>query len=114
VTMMIPLFKTHELKDDASKGIEVNGKSLFAVRKNGEIYLYWNRCPHIGTPLDWEEDKFLDADNALIQCATHGALFEIDSGRCLVGPCRGKHLQPVAFELADGVVSVAEASLRGA
>ena len=112
--MMIPLFKTHELKDDASKGIEVNGKRLFAVRKNGEIYLYWNRCPHIGTPLDWEEDKFLDADNALIQCATHGALFEIDSGRCLVGPCRGKHLQPVAFELADGVVSVAEASLRRA
>ena len=109
--MMLPLFHTHELKDDCAKGIEVAGKRLFAVRKKGEIYVYWNRCPHIGTPLEWEEDKFLDADNALIQCATHGALFQIDNGKCLVGPCRGKHLKPVAFELADGVVSIPEAVL---
>jgi nitrite reductase/ring-hydroxylating ferredoxin subunit len=105
--MLIPLFRTHELQDDAAKGIEVQGKQLFAVRKKGEIFLYWNRCPHIGTPLEWEKDKFLDTDKALIQCATHGALFEIGSGRCLVGPCRGKHLKPVPFELADGTVSVA-------
>ncbi len=109
--MLIPLFRTHELQDDAAKGIEVQGKQLFAVRKKGEIFLYWNRCPHIGTPLEWEKDKFLDTDKALIQCATHGALFEIGSGRCLVGPCRGKHLKPVPFELANGTVSVAEAEL---
>ena len=85
--MMVKLFSTHELKDDSAKGIEIDGKRLFAVRKQGQIHVYWNRCPHLGTPLEWEEDKFLDGDNALIQCATHGALFQIETGKCLVGPC---------------------------
>ena len=110
--MMVKLFSTHELKDDSAKGIEIDGKRLFAVRKQGQIHVYWNRCPHLGTPLEWEEDKFLDGDNALIQCATHGALFHIETGKCLVGPCRGKHFQRVPFELADGVVSVAEAVFK--
>ena len=49
--MMVKLFSTHELKDDCAKGFEIEGKRLFAVRKKGEIHLYWNRCPHLGTPL---------------------------------------------------------------
>ena len=52
--MMVKLFGTHELKDDCAKGFEIEGKRLFAVRKKGEIHLYWNRCPHLGTPLEWE------------------------------------------------------------
>lgn len=110
--MLVPLFRTHELAENSAKGIEIEGRNLFAVRKRGEIYVYWNRCPHIGTPLEWEKDKFLDAENALIQCATHGALFQINDGLCLVGPCRGKHLKPVPFEISDGMVSVAEAVLH--
>ena len=109
---MIELFTVNDIEEGKSKGIDLDSFYMFAVKKDNQIHLYWNRCPHLGTPLEWEEDKFLDGDNALIQCATHGALFQIETGKCLVGPCRGKHLQSVPFELADGVVSVAEAVLK--
>ncbi len=29
---------------------------------------------------------------SLIQCATHGALFLIESGECVAGPCAGQFL----------------------
>jgi len=31
----------------------------------------------------------------MLQCATHGALFLIESGECVVGPCAGQFLQPL-------------------
>lgn len=103
---MIDLLDTAELEEGKSKGIEFENHFLFAVKKDGEIYLYRNRCPHLGTPLEWEEDKFLDADGALIQCSTHGALFQIEDGHCLVGPCKGKYLQGVAFSLSGTILQV--------
>lgn len=103
---MISLLQIDDIEEGTSKGIEVNNTYLFAVKKDGEIFLYYNRCPHLGTPLEWEEDRFLDADGALIQCSTHGALFQIDDGHCLVGPCKGKHLQAVGFTLENDQVMV--------
>ena len=38
-------------------------------------------------------DQFLSADLQLIVCATHGAQFEIHTGRCVSGPCLGQSLQ---------------------
>ena len=109
---MIKLINTTELAEDTSKGFEINDQYLFAVRKDGEFFLYWNRCPHLGTPLEWEEDRFLDSDAALIQCSTHGALFQIDSGLCLVGPCKGKSLQPIPFVIEDDALLVDEAHFK--
>jgi len=51
---------------------------LFIVRKENSIYAYENRCPHVGTSLDWQPNQFLDSSNSLIQCSTHGALFRIE------------------------------------
>ena len=62
--MMVKLFGTHELKDDCAKGFEIEGKRLFAVRKKGEIHLYWNRCPHLGTPLEWNRLQMLSTAGA--------------------------------------------------
>jgi nitrite reductase/ring-hydroxylating ferredoxin subunit len=56
-----------------------------------------NRCPHVGTPLDWAENEFLDREGRHIVCATHGALFRIDDGRCVAGPCQGDRLEPFPF-----------------
>ena len=63
-----------------------------------------NRCPHVGTPLDWAENEFLDREGRHIVCATHGALFRIDDGRCVAGPCQGDRLEPFPFAVRDGVV----------
>lgn len=49
--------------------------SAFVVYKNGEIYAYQNRCPHVGVELNWQPDQFLSVDNRSIQCSLHGALF---------------------------------------
>jgi len=109
---MISLINTADIAEGKSKGIEVDNFYMFAVKKDSEIFLYWNRCPHLGTPLEWEEDRFLDPDGALIICSTHGALFEIDGGRCLAGPCKGKHLQAIPFVLDEGMIMVEESALR--
>lgn len=108
---MISLVHIDDIEEGASKGLEIDNTYLFAVKKDGEIFLYYNRCPHLGTPLEWEEDRFLDADGALIQCSTHGALFQIEDGHCLVGPCKGKHLQPVSFTLENDQVMVDPSNL---
>ena len=109
---MISLLSVDDIVEGSSKGLEVNNLHMFAVKKDDQIYLYWNRCPHIGTPLEWEEDSFLDADGALIKCSTHGALFQIESGNCLSGPCRGKYLSAVPFLIDNGMIMVEESALR--
>jgi len=66
---------------------------IFLTRKEGQVHAYDNNCPHLNIPLEWQENQFLDSDAELIQCATHGALFIIDSGLCVSGPCNGQSLQ---------------------
>jgi nitrite reductase/ring-hydroxylating ferredoxin subunit len=103
---MIGLFAVGDIEEGTSKGIDLDNFYMFAVKKDDEIHLYWNRCPHLGTPLEWQEDRFLDADAALIQCSTHGALFRIEDGQCLVGPCKGKHLQKIPFVVDNGMIMI--------
>ena len=69
------------------------------VHKNGEFFAYLNQCPHTGASLEWQQDQFLDLDKELIQCATHDALFIIDSGECIAGPCVGDALQPLELSV---------------
>ena len=109
---MISLLAIDGIEEGTSKGIEVSGAYLFAVKKDDQLVLYYNRCPHLGTPLEWEEDRFLDADGALIQCSTHGALFQIEDGYCLVGPCKGKSLHAMPFEIEGGMIMIDEAQLK--
>lgn len=111
---MISVIGINDIAEGTSVGIEINNHYMFAVKKDDQVVLYWNRCPHLGTPLEWEEDRFLDADGALIQCSTHGALFQIDDGKCLAGPCKGKHLQAVPFTIENDCVMVNPQLLRPA
>jgi len=104
---MIPTRLCHlnDIDEGQSLGIDINDQQSFVVvKKYGEIHAYINRCPHLGIRLEWQENKFLDSDGALIECSTHGALFEIDTGNCIVGPCRGDKLTPIELEITDGQV----------
>lgn len=80
----------------------------FVVRKGDEVFAYVNRCPHVGHPLNWQPDRFLTHDNALILCGSHGALFEIDTGNCVAGPCAGQGLQRIAVRIENGSVLLEE------
>jgi nitrite reductase/ring-hydroxylating ferredoxin subunit len=79
---------------------------LFAVRRGETVRVFRNSCPHLGVPLDWAPDEFLDATGTLIQCATHGAQFRIDDGVCIKGPCIGEALEPVPCAVRGGDVYV--------
>ncbi len=79
---------------------------LFAVRRGAHVYAYVNACPHIGVALDWAPDRFLTNDATQIVCATHGALFDIPTGRCTAGPCIGDALEPVPVTIENGRILV--------
>lgn len=101
---MIRLCAPSELAEGQSRGFLVETLNLLAVRRDGRVHVYLNRCPHRGVPLEWQADRFLDDSGSLIQCATHGALFLIDSGECVAGPCAGQALQAIECrEDAEGI-----------
>ena len=78
----------------------------FVVRHGDDVFAYQNLCAHAGHPLNWKPDSFLTADGSQIICASHGAIYEIDSGICVAGPCPGKKLRPVEVKIRDGAVVV--------
>ena len=95
---------TRDILENGSKGFDCNGEKYFAVKKQNKLYVYKNSCPHIGVALEWVEDQFLDNSHTMIQCANHGALFVIESGMCVAGPCTGRKLTAVKFDVVDGFI----------
>ena len=93
---------------DGERGVrfEVGRDTLprpaFAVRFRGRVYAYVNECRHQATELDWDHGEFFDATRLYLICASHGAAYEPESGRCVLGPCRGARLQSVAVIERDG------------
>ena len=88
----------------------------FAIRFEGQVHAYLNRCAHVAMEMDYQPNRFFDDSGRWIICATHGALYEPTTGRCMAGPCRhalvkidlsedggvvhwhtGPQLQPIAF-----------------
>jgi len=75
----------------------------FAVRCDGRVRAYLNRCAHMPMELDWKPGRFFDAEGLLLVCSTHGAVYAPDTGACLGGPCTGA-LARLDVEERDGAV----------
>jgi nitrite reductase/ring-hydroxylating ferredoxin subunit len=82
--------------------------AAFAVRFDGRVHAFVNRCAHVPVELDWQPGRFFDADGIVLICSTHGALYDPATGGCLGGPCRGGRLEPVAVAEVDGLVVLRE------
>jgi nitrite reductase/ring-hydroxylating ferredoxin subunit len=82
--------------------------TAFAIRYEGRVHAYLNRCAHLGVELDWQPGRFFDADGMVLICSTHGALYDPATGACLGGPCRGAGLVCVAVDEVDGEVVLQE------
>ncbi len=76
----------------------------FVVRYDGKVYAYLNRCAHVPIELDWMEGEFFDSSGLYLMCATHGALYEPETGYCVGGPCRGRRLQTIPVIEEDNFV----------
>lgn len=95
-----------DIPDGESRGFRHQEYAIIAVRQGEQVHLYHNSCPHLGLPLEWQPDNFLSSDKTLIQCYTHGALFTIDEGHCISGPCHGDSLLKITCRVENDQVLI--------
>jgi nitrite reductase/ring-hydroxylating ferredoxin subunit len=108
LSQSIPLCNSSDLQDSGlAVGFDVlySGETCraFAVRVNGQVQAYLNRCSHIAMEMDYQQDRFFDESGQWLMCATHGATYDPETGDCVGGPCRGG-LVKIALSEAHGVV----------
>ena len=95
---------------ESGKGVRFETRAVpgeekgFAIRHLGRVHGFVNRCPHLGTELDWQPGEFFDIAGVYLVCSTHGAIFEPNTGLCVAGPCRGASLEPLAMREQGGEV----------
>ena len=61
----------------------------FAIRFQGQVHAYLNRCTHVAMEMDWQPNRLFDDSGRWLVCSTHGATYAPDTGACAGGPCRG-------------------------
>ena len=76
----------------------------FALRFDGEVRAYLNRCAHVPVEMDWQPGEFLDSEQRVILCSIHGAAYEPAGGRCVGGPCGRNRLIALRTEERAGMV----------
>ena len=77
----------------------------FVVRYDGKVYGYLNMCAHRPLELDYPEGEFFDQTGLYLVCSVHGATYQPDTGRCIMGPCtRDERLVALQVEERDGKV----------
>jgi len=119
VTFDLALCQATDIPEGESRGFPLDPAqtnnlpeaTVFVVHRDGAFHVYLNRCPHLGLPLEWMPHQFLDREAQYIQCATHGALFRIDTGVCVAGPCPGETLTALPFQIREKSIMIASDDL---
>ena len=75
-------------------------RQAFVVRAGGALYAYVDSCRHQSLPLDLGSGVVVE--HGLIPCRHHGAMYRVDDGVCVSGPCAGAALTRLALEQRDG------------
>jgi nitrite reductase/ring-hydroxylating ferredoxin subunit len=100
------LCRVADIPDGGAIGVHVpsstGGFDLILLRLGERVFAYHNECPHAGRNLDYAPGQFLVTDARII-CAVHGAMFAVDSGACVGGPCRSG-LVALPIDVVDGEV----------
>lgn len=90
----LPLCRSDDLQDGGlAVPFDVRFGGLvcraFAIRYQGQVHAYVNRCSHVAMELDWQPNHVFDDTGQWLLCATHGAHYHPATGACAGGPCRG-------------------------
>lgn len=106
--VLIPLCNAADLSDGGLAvpfDVLYHGQTCraFAIRFEGHVHAYLNRCAHVPMEMDYQPDRFFDSTGRWLMCATHGAIYRPDTGQCAGGPCRGG-LVKIDLVEHDGVV----------
>lgn len=105
---LVALCNASELKDSALAvpfDVTYAGQTCraFAIRFEGRVHAYLNRCAHVPMEMDYQPNRFFDSTGEWLICATHGAMYHPATGDCVGGPCRGG-LVKIALQEQSGVV----------
>ena len=104
------LCRVDDIPSPGAKGFEfANGDTpfrAFVVRRGDEVFGYLDICPHAGWPLAVRDERRLTREGDHLICTGHGALFRIEDGACVAGPCERRTLEPWPVAVRDGVVVV--------
>lgn len=108
MTECIPLCQSAALRDSGDATpfkVVYFGQSCaaFAIRYQGQVHAYLNRCSHVPMEMDYQPNRFFDMTGHWLMCATHGATYHPQTGQCRMGPCRGGLIKIKVSEF-DGVV----------
>ena len=90
----IPLCNSADLQNGGKAvpfDVNFSGQTCtaFAIRFQGTVHAYLNRCTHVAMEMDWQPGQFFDDTGQWLLCSTHGAAYKPDTGECGGGPCRG-------------------------
>ncbi len=106
---VIKLCALAEIEDGSAKGFDLDGSGrddFFVVRRNNDVVGWRNFCPHKGyegSSMPWKKDRYLNGKRSKIICSAHGAMFDIETGVCSMGPCLGEALKSVDVQVgSDG------------
>lgn len=84
---------------------------LVLFRRGADVLGYENVCPHQGRPLNFMPDRFLFTRDGWLMCPHHGACFDVATGACVEGPCRGTPLTRVTLERRGDEIWLADPGL---
>jgi nitrite reductase/ring-hydroxylating ferredoxin subunit len=107
IAQLSALESAEAIKVSAAVGVGGAAVECFIVRAAAGVAAYVNVCPHMGARLDAGTGKFLDASGQ-IMCRFHRALFDVNSGACIGGPCMGRDLQRVSVAVVGDAIELVD------
>ena len=109
----VEVCRLSDIDDYQARGFSVtlNNESIdvIVVRQGQTCFVYHNSCPHTGVNLEWQPDEFLNDTGNYLQCAMHGAMFQIEDGLCVAGPCTNQYLKKFPATVAEDRVLIENA-----
>lgn len=97
-----------DLIDNEARAFRSPAGEVIVVNRDGQSYAYHNSCPHLGINLEFNPDEFMDSENHFLICSNHGALFQVEDGLCVSGPCQGESLLAAPIQISDGYIELIE------
>ncbi|HEV8541507.1 MAG TPA: Rieske 2Fe-2S domain-containing protein [Verrucomicrobiae bacterium] len=80
----------------------------FLALIESEIVCYENVCRHLPLPLDYGDGRFFTEDEKHFVCQTHGAMYDLQNGLCVAGPCVGASLKKIHVEVRGDEIWIQE------
>lgn len=92
--------KENAVPHGAKRALEVNGKAILLCNWNGRIYAVANLCSHAAERLEGGR-----VSNGWISCPTHGARFDLATGKAKNPPAK-QPIEVFPVRIVDGWIEV--------